>query len=114
MKITSFIIGMGAGATIAMLFAPRSGKETREMISDRAEQGRKFAKKQAREVREMATQQVGQIRDIAMDQAQQVRDMAADVAQRGKEVIGQQKNAVTAAVKAAKETYQREAPVKPS
>jgi gas vesicle protein len=32
-----FLTGLGIGAGIAALFAPRSGEETREWIADRAE-----------------------------------------------------------------------------
>lgn len=98
MKFTSFVIGMGAGAAIAMLFAPRSGDETRAMLSEKAREGRRFAERRARE-----------IRDMAGDKAAQLRDMASDVAERGKDVVNRQKNAVSAAVQAGKETYTREA-----
>lgn len=42
MKVISFITGLGVGAAMALLFAPRSGEDTREMLSDSAEQGRKM------------------------------------------------------------------------
>ena len=35
-----FLTGLGIGAGLAVLFAPRSGEETREWIADKA--GRKF------------------------------------------------------------------------
>lgn len=98
MKFTSFVIGMGAGAAIAMLFAPRSGDETRAMLGEKAREGRRFAEQRARE-----------IRDMAGDKAAQLRDMASDAAERGKDVVNRQKNAVSAAVQAGKETYTREA-----
>jgi gas vesicle protein len=98
MKFTSFVIGMGAGAAIAMLFAPRSGDETRAMLSEKARQGRRFAEQRARE-----------IRDIAADKGAQLRDIANDMAERGRDVVSRQKNAVSAAVEAGKETYTREA-----
>ena len=37
-----FLAGLGIGAVIALLFAPRSGKETRDMIVQKAEEGRDF------------------------------------------------------------------------
>jgi gas vesicle protein len=98
MKFTSFVIGLGAGAAIAMLFAPRSGEETRAMISDKARESRRIAGERARE-----------IRDMAGDKAAQLRDMANDMAERGRDAVSRQKNAVSAAVQAGKETYNREA-----
>jgi gas vesicle protein len=97
MKITSFIMGMGAGAALAVLFAPRSGDETREILSDKIREGRRVAGERAKE-----------IRDMAGEKASQLRDMANDAADRGKDVVNRQKNAVTAAVQAGKETYNRE------
>lgn len=98
MKFTSFVIGMGAGAAIAMLFAPRSGEETRAILSDKARESGRVAAQRARE-----------IRDMAGDKAAQLRDMASDVAEHSKDVVNRQKNAVSAAVQAGKETYTREA-----
>ncbi|HEY6464479.1 MAG TPA: YtxH domain-containing protein, partial [Candidatus Acidoferrales bacterium] len=72
MKFTSFVIGMGAGAALAMLFAPQSGDETRAMLSQKARDGRRFAEQRARE-----------IRDVAGDKAAQIRDVANDMAERG-------------------------------
>lgn len=98
MRFTSFVIGMGAGAALALLFAPRSGDETRAMLSEKAREGRRFAEQRARE-----------IRDMAGDKAAQLRDMANDAAERGRDALNRQKNAVSAAVQAGKETYAREA-----
>jgi len=36
MRITSFVMGLGVGAAVTMLFAPRSGKETREVLCEKA------------------------------------------------------------------------------
>jgi gas vesicle protein len=37
-----FVAGMAAGAALALLFAPNSGEETRELIRQRAEDGREY------------------------------------------------------------------------
>ena len=110
MKFTAFIMGMGAGAAIALIFAPRSGEETREMIAEKARKGRRFAEERARDLRDMAGDKAAQLREIASDKVAQARDMASDATERGKEVINRQKNAVSAAVQAGVDTYKREAP----
>ena len=86
MKITSFITGLGVGAAVAMLFAPRSGEETREVLFEKAKDGRRYAKERLRDLRKVAN----------------------DVADRGREVINDQKDAVTGAVQVAKDTYHRQ------
>jgi gas vesicle protein len=115
MKVVSFLMGLGAGAAIALLMAPQSGEETREIISDRARQGRKFAVRRARDIRDMASDRVQDIRDKAADAVSDVkemaRDMADDAVERGKEVVARHVNAVANAVQAGKETYNREAKV---
>jgi gas vesicle protein len=93
MKASSFVAGFGIGAAVAMLFAPRSGSETRQAISDKAEEGRRYAERRAQELR---------------DQAQELRDQANNAVERGTEVVNRQKKAVTSAVRAAKDTYVRE------
>jgi gas vesicle protein len=35
--VTSFLVGLGIGVGAALLFAPQSGSDTREWISDRGE-----------------------------------------------------------------------------
>ena len=86
MKASSFIVGMGVGAAVALLFAPRSGDETREIISDKVEEGRRYAK----------------------DRAQEFRNRANDTVEQGKKVVARQTKAVAAAAGAAKDTYTRE------
>jgi len=39
-RIAWFFTGALIGATVAILYAPKSGKDTRQYISDRAQQGR--------------------------------------------------------------------------
>ena len=38
-KFTAFAVGIGAGALLAMLFAPASGEETREYLTGTLKQG---------------------------------------------------------------------------
>ncbi len=85
-KISYFLVGMGIGALIGILFAPKSGEETREYLSQKAEEGKEYAQKKARELRERAD----------------------EVIERGKQVAGRQKDQISAAVEAGREAYLRE------
>jgi gas vesicle protein len=43
----AFLLGAVAGAACALLYAPASGKETRELLGDRAREGRERAREAA-------------------------------------------------------------------
>jgi len=86
-KVSFFLVGLGIGALVGILFAPKSGEETREFLSDKADEGREYAQRKARELRERAE----------------------DLIERSKEIMSRQKDSITTAVDVGKETYKREA-----
>jgi gas vesicle protein len=53
-KVSFFLVGLGIGSLIGMLFAPKSGKETREYLTSKADEGCDYAQSKARELRERA------------------------------------------------------------
>jgi gas vesicle protein len=85
-KVSYFLVGLGIGALIGILFAPKSGEETREFLAQKAEEGKEYAQRKARELRERAE----------------------DLVDRGKNVAARQKESFSAAVDAGREAYQRE------
>jgi gas vesicle protein len=85
-KVSYFLVGLGIGALIGVLFAPKSGEETREYLTQKADEGKEYAQKKARELRERAE----------------------DLVDRGKQVAARQKESLSAAVDAGREAYQRE------
>jgi len=40
-KVTYFMVGMGIGALVGILFAPKSGEETRDFLSKKADEPRR-------------------------------------------------------------------------
>jgi gas vesicle protein len=78
-----FLAGLGFGAIAGILYAPRSGSETREAIRSKAEEGR----------------------DYMRDRARQARDQAQGWADRGREVINQQKEQFRSAYEAGRQAY---------
>lgn len=86
-KVTYFLVGLGVGALIGVLFAPKSGDETREFLSKKADEGRDFAQRKARELRERAD----------------------DLIERSKDAATRGKDSISAAVEGAREAYRREA-----
>lgn len=85
-KVSVFLVGLGIGALIGILFAPKSGEETRDYLSSKADEGRDYAQKKARELRERAE----------------------DLLERSKEIMSRQRESITAAVDAGKDAYTRE------
>jgi len=85
-KFSYFLVGIGIGALVGLLYAPKSGDETRDYLSKKADEGRDYAQKKARELRERAE----------------------DLVERSKEIMSRQKDALSSAVDAGKETYKRE------
>ena len=55
--LTAFIVGAAAGAAVALLFAPATGKETREFLTEKAREGREKAAEAARQTREVLARQ---------------------------------------------------------
>jgi gas vesicle protein len=52
--VTSFFVGLGIGAGLALLFAPQSGRDTREWIGERSEdEMRRLRKKGRRSVQNL-------------------------------------------------------------
>jgi gas vesicle protein len=86
-KVSYFLVGLGLGALVGVLFAPKSGEETRKFLTDKAEEGRDFAQKKARELRERAD----------------------DLVERGKDTASRHKETISAAVEGARDAYRREA-----
>jgi gas vesicle protein len=85
-KVSFFLVGLGIGALVGILFAPKSGEETREFLAQKADEGREYAQRKARELRERAE----------------------DLVERSKQAATRQKESLSAAVDAGRDAYQRE------
>lgn len=68
-----FLAGLGLGALAGVLYAPRSGSETREVLRSKAEEGREYVRSRAREAREQASQWADRGRDAMNQQKEQFR-----------------------------------------
>jgi len=52
-SLKSFLVGVGVGATVMLLFSPKSGKDTRRYIGRRVDDGREVIERGAARVRDM-------------------------------------------------------------
>lgn len=82
-KFSYFAFGLGVGLAIGVLFAPKSGEETREFLRSKADEGKDFLKRRSDELREQAT----------------------DFVERGKTAVHRQRENLAAAVEAGKQAY---------
>ncbi|HEY2933925.1 MAG TPA: YtxH domain-containing protein [Acidobacteriota bacterium] len=92
-----FLIGSFVGASVALLMAPKSGKETRDVIAGKAKEGADFLSTRSREVAE----RVGAGTRGLQSQASGLKD-------RSVEVLGRQKEQLSAAIEAGKQAYRDE------
>jgi gas vesicle protein len=82
-RLSYFFLGLGLGVAAGVLFAPKSGAETRELIRNKAEEGTEYVKRRGTEIKETA----------------------AEAIERGKSTVLKQKENLTAAVEAGKQAY---------
>jgi gas vesicle protein len=82
-RLISFGTGLAAGAVLGVLYAPRSGRETREAILNSADEGKEYVKNRGREAKETVSQWVD----------------------RSKDIVGQQKEKISAAIDATRQAY---------
>lgn len=68
-----FLAGLGIGAAIGILYAPKTGEETRQQIREAAEQGREAVKERARQARDSAGTWADKGRDYLNSQKEQIR-----------------------------------------
>jgi gas vesicle protein len=85
-RFAYFLAGLGIGAVVGILFAPRSGEETREMIRERMDDARDLAARKTRELKERAS----------------------ELGERGKEFVERQRESLEAALEAGKRGYREE------
>ena len=68
-----FLAGLGVGAVVGVLYAPRSGDETRDVIRNKAQEGAERARHHARKAREQANDWIERGRDVISQQKEQFR-----------------------------------------
>jgi len=85
-SISYFLVGLGVGAVVGILCAPKSGEETRKYLAQKAKEASDYAQKKGRELTESAE----------------------NLIERGKESMTHKKEQITTAIHAGREAYHRE------
>jgi gas vesicle protein len=82
-KFSYFFLGLGLGVAVGLLFAPKSGAETRDLLLTKADEGKEYLKRRTSDLRETAE----------------------DVIEKGKSAISRQRDNLSSAVEAGKQAY---------
>jgi len=82
-KFSYFLLGLGLGVAAGLLFAPKSGPETRDLLRSKADEGKEYLKRRTMEA----------------------RDQASDAIERSKSTVSRQRDNLMAAVEAGKQAY---------
>ncbi len=82
-KFSYFFLGLGLGVAAGLLFAPKSGTETRDLLLSKADEGKEYLKRRSTEL----------------------VDTATDAIEKGKSAVTRQRDHLNAAVEAGKQAY---------
>jgi gas vesicle protein len=107
-----FLLGLGIGAAVGVLYAPKPGNETRDDLIQGAKDGGEYLKQKSR----VAADQINNLVEVGKDHASDYIDRGKDVVDRGRSqwetvidrgrhVITEQTGKVAAAVDAGKQAY---------
>jgi len=96
-KFLFFVAGAGLGAVVALLLAPKSGRETRELIA-----------RTGKDSREFITNKVAEGRQLVEERSRKIGDDFTSFMDRSKEAVQRQKEQLTAAFEAGKAAYREE------
>jgi gas vesicle protein len=96
-KLLFFVAGAGIGAVFALLFAPKSGRETRELLARTASDSREFV-----------STKVNEGRQVVEERGRKIGDDFNSFIDKSKEAVQRQKEQLTAAFEAGKAAYREE------
>ncbi|MFN0105383.1 MAG: YtxH domain-containing protein [Bryobacteraceae bacterium] len=82
-RISYFFLGLGIGVAVGILFAPKAGEETRQMIRSKADESKDYLKRKTDEL----------------------KDTAGELADKSKLALQRQKEQLAAAVDAGRQAY---------
>jgi gas vesicle protein len=91
--ILSFLMGGLTGAALAILFAPRSGKETRDMLGEKLREG---------------ADRTRELRDRAAAKGREIVDDASEYVDKQRETLERKKDRLAAALEAGRQAYREE------
>lgn len=107
-----FLAGLGIGALVGVLYAPKAGKETREDIVNGAREAKEKAAELVEQGKHKAAELIDEGKQMAMDSIEKGREYYdkgrtqwTQYVEKGKGLINEQQAKVEAAVEAGKDAY---------
>lgn len=91
--LLSFMIGALSGAALAILFAPRSGRETRELLGEKLRETADRSRK---------------LGEQALDKGREIAEDASGYVDRQREALERRRDRLAAAVEAGRQAYREE------
>ena len=82
-KLLYFLSGLGIGATVALLWAPKSGSETRADLTDSLAEGREYVRQQASDINDALAGTIQRGKEVVRETSK----MAADAFDQGKAAL---------------------------
>jgi gas vesicle protein len=91
-KIPYFLLGLGLGVAVGILFAPKSGEETRQLLKSKTDEGKQFVKRRTDEM----------------------LHEAEELIEKGKRTVAKQKDQLASAVEAGRQAYRESVTTPPA
>lgn len=100
-----FLAGLGIGALVGVLYAPKSGRETREELKSSARDGSEYLKTRSREAAAQFNDYTERGRTRMNEYVDRGRTSWDDFVKQGRDYVQEKSNKVSAAVQAGKDAY---------
>lgn len=104
-KILYFFIGGFVGASVALLFAPKSGEETRNYLESKYREGSEKLTNKYREGSQKVEEKLREGREYVDKTSRDISHQFKEVVDRGKGTVNKQKEQLSAAIEAGKRAY---------
>ena len=101
-----FLAGLGIGALVGVLYAPKSGRETREELINTARNGQEYLRTRSREAATQVNTYAQQSRERMNEYVDRGRAQWDEFIQQGRDFVQEKSNKVSAAVQAGKQAYE--------
>ena len=105
--VISFLAGTVIGAGVALLVAPRTGEETREILKGYGNDLREKGSRIPEHIKDSAESAIDRGKDM-IEQGRQMINRGTEMVSHGKEYLDEKKQSLSAAIEAGKEAMKQE------
>ncbi|MGC9158056.1 MAG: YtxH domain-containing protein [Terracidiphilus sp.] len=101
-----FLAGLGVGALVGILYAPKSGSETREDLMNGARDGSEYLRNRTRQVAEQVGSLVDKGKEHVSEYVDRGRAQWEEFVERGKSLVAEQTGRASTAAEAGRQAYE--------